>query len=502
LRDRPRSAFANGAIGAVGSVGGPGLLAAPGRIGRVRTSRRAVRHLRLAPPVFLALLRTVDGVLLLAAGALAERIAGAGGGWVPENPRLLAGVVGAGLALAALNRAGAYGIGTLRRPAAQFGRLGAALLLACAGMLACVRLLHADAAWPLVWTGCAAAMLVPARLAVLAGLRRPAFAGLLARRIAVVGSAGPQLVEALQGEPAAPIHLVGVYDDGHGSAPPGPVAGSVQDLLLRSRRERIDAVVLALPLDDSARINAVLLQLRSAVVDIFLAPDMGRMGLAGARLTSRIGCPVFQLAEPPLEDWQSVQKAIFDRLFAALLLGLLAPLLLAAALAVRLETPGPALFRQRRLGFNNVAFTVLKFRTMHHHLADPGADRQTMRDDPRVTRVGAWLRRLGIDELPQLLNVLRGEMSLVGPRPHALNTRAGQHRLEAVVAEYALRHRVKPGITGWAQVNGCRGPIATAEQIRRRVEHDLHYIENWSLALDAKILLMTLLNEIGAPHAF
>jgi lipopolysaccharide/colanic/teichoic acid biosynthesis glycosyltransferase len=163
------------------------------------------------------------------------------------------------------------------------------------------------------------------------------------------------------------------------------------------------------------------------------------------------------------------------------------------AIAIRLDSPGPALLRQRRTGFNNRDFYVLKFRTMYHDAADPTVKRQVLAGDPRVTRVGAILRRTSLDELPQIFNVLRGEMSFIGPRPHAPGTRAGGRPFEEVMARYAARHRVKPGLTGLAQVRGWRGPTETEDKLIRRVESDLEYIETWSPWLDLVILVRTLL---------
>jgi lipopolysaccharide/colanic/teichoic acid biosynthesis glycosyltransferase len=176
--------------------------------------------------------------------------------------------------------------------------------------------------------------------------------------------------------------------------------------------------------------------------------------------------------------------------------------LLLVAAAIKLDSPGPLLFRQRRIGFGNQPFECLKFRTMYHHMTDALADRQTTRGDPRITRVGKWLRRLSLDELPQLLNVLGGEMSIVGPRPHAPNTKAGDKLFQDTVADYARRHRVKPGITGWAQVNGWRGETSTEREIEQRVLHDLYYIQNWSLGWDFRILVLTAVRLCRDPKAY
>ena len=178
------------------------------------------------------------------------------------------------------------------------------------------------------------------------------------------------------------------------------------------------------------------------------------------------------------------------------------PALLAIAAAIKITSRGPVFFRQRRVGFNNQIFEVYKFRTMYTHLTDADAQQQTRKGDPRVTRVGAILRKTSLDELPQILNVLKGDMSLVGPRPHALQTRACGRRLEEVAPEYPARHRVKPGITGWAQVNGYRGELDTFDKVINRVKHDLYYIDNWSLSLDLRILWQTARLMISDNNAY
>ena len=208
------------------------------------------------------------------------------------------------------------------------------------------------------------------------------------------------------------------------------------------------------------------------------------------------------LTRRPLKDWDAFAKRAFDLLVGGALLLATAPVMLAIALLIKLDSPGPVFFRQKRYGFNNRTIDVLKFRTMFHHARDPFGDRLTQRGDARITSIGALLRRTSLDELPQLLNVMRGEMSLVGPRPHALHAKAADRLYGDVVDGYARRHRVKPGITGWAQVNGWRGETRTEAQIENRVAHDLYYIENWSIGLDLKILVLTLWREMRSQHAF
>ena len=202
--------------------------------------------------------------------------------------------------------------------------------------------------------------------------------------------------------------------------------------------------------------------------------------------------PVLDVFDRPIADWNYVIKWLFDRTVGGLLLFAALPLMALIALAIKLDSRGPVFFQQKRYGFNNELIGIYKFRSMYADQADETATKLVTRDDPRVTRVGRILRKLSIDELPQLINVaIKGNLSLVGPRPHALHAKAENQLYDEVVDGYFARHRVKPGITGWAQVNGWRGETDTSEKIQRRVEHDLYYIENWSVLFDLYILART-----------
>jgi exopolysaccharide biosynthesis polyprenyl glycosylphosphotransferase len=212
---------------------------------------------------------------------------------------------------------------------------------------------------------------------------------------------------------------------------------------------------------------------------------------------------VLDVFDKPIADWDLVLKAVFDRVVGSLLLLLLSPILLLTALAVKLDSRGPVFFRQKRYGFNNELIEVFKFRSMYVDQSDATAAKLVTRDDPRVTRVGRLIRRTSIDELPQLLNVVfKGDLSLVGPRPHALHAKAENRLYDQVVDGYFARHKVKPGITGWAQINGWRGETDTSEKIQRRVEHDLYYIENWSVFFDLQILAATPLALLKSENAY
>jgi exopolysaccharide biosynthesis polyprenyl glycosylphosphotransferase len=238
-------------------------------------------------------------------------------------------------------------------------------------------------------------------------------------------------------------------------------------------------------------------------IDIRLAAHANRLRFR-PRSYSYVGkVPVFDLFDKPIADWDVVIKLAFDKIVGALALVALSPLLAVTAVAIKLDSPGPVFFRQKRYGFNNELIEVFKFRSMYADKLDPTASRLVTRGDPRVTRVGRFIRKTSIDELPQLLNVVfKGDLSLVGPRPHAVHAKAADRQYDEVVDGYFARHRVKPGITGWAQVNGWRGETDTQEKIQQRVEHDLYYIENWSILLDLYILAITPSSLLKTQNAF
>jgi exopolysaccharide biosynthesis polyprenyl glycosylphosphotransferase len=227
-------------------------------------------------------------------------------------------------------------------------------------------------------------------------------------------------------------------------------------------------------------------------VAVRIVPDITAFAARSCGISLEAGLPVLHISDPPFSPAAAFVKRMEDVVLSSLLLLATGPIMLLLGIAIKLESRGPMLFRQPRHGLSGSITEVFKFRTMYAHLEDRLASRQTLRGDPRVTRIGAFLRRHSLDELPQLFNVLVGTLSLVGPRPHAPATKAGGQTLDLVVANYMARHRVKPGITGLAQVSGCRGNLDTVEKATRRVEHDLYYIEHWSLLLDLWIIVRTI----------
>jgi len=268
------------------------------------------------------------------------------------------------------------------------------------------------------------------------------------------------------------------------------------------RKDAVDTVLVALPWSAGERMREIIERISMAPVDVYIYPGMNGLNLPLRRADRTFDLPLLMACTRPIDGLGALIKRTEDVVLSASLLVFILPVMLTAAIAIKLTSKGPVFFRQRRLGYNNRVIEVLKFRSMYSHLSDPDAAQQACRGDKRVTPVGAWLRRTSMDELPQLLNVLRGEMSLVGPRPHALATTAGGLTLEEAVPVYASRHRVKPGITGWAQVNGYRGALDSVDKIVHRVNHDLYYIENWSLGLDLKILWRTARLVFADDNAF
>jgi len=237
-------------------------------------------------------------------------------------------------------------------------------------------------------------------------------------------------------------------------------------------------------------------------VDIRLSAHSNRLRFR-PRAYSFIGSvPMLDIFDKPINDWDSVAKRAFDIVFSLVGIALFSPVMIAAAIAIRLESKGPVIFRQKRHGFNNEVIEVYKFRSMYIDQCDPTARNAVVKNDPRVTRVGRFIRKTSIDELPQFFNSLFGSLSLVGPRPHAVSAQSHNKLYHEVVDGYFARHRVKPGVTGWAQINGWRGEIDSDEKIRMRTEYDLAYIENWSLWFDLKILLLTPIRLLNTENAY
>jgi len=326
--------------------------------------------------------------------------------------------------------------------------------------------------------------------------------GRLGRRVLIVGTGvlAVKMADHLRRD-STEFSVIGflsaedMVDGGPRRVANAAIVGSVAEVVDVCRAYRADLVVIALPWSDAESLDKVALLSSAAPVDVRLGTPFIETPFPHKPVSQLSGLPVIDLANRPFAGWTRIWKRLEDILIASFALVLLSPVLLVVGVLVKFESRGPVFFVQRRHGFANSEILVYKFRTMQ-----AASDiSQAQRNDPRVTRIGRILRRLSLDELPQLVNVLQGRMSLVGPRPHAIEHSDG---FAASVDRYFARHRVKPGITGWAQVNGLRGEVKTANDIRRRIEFDLHYVEKWSILFDLRIMFRTLLIVFNSKNAY
>lgn len=479
-----------------GRFGGQGL----GRPTQgLRRLRRNTRVQPLSPALLAAAAVLLDAVSIAGAGIGLAALDVAEG-----RPAWTVIILLAALCPALATVGGAYGHAALlsggRAALVALGAAGAGL----AGVATVAAALGAGTAFPPglagLWFLLAAAPMLAVRLGGSRLLR--AMPERTRQRAVLVGDGrqAARFAAAAGSRPDSSLRLLGLVDDGQAPTDDAargrsglPQLGSLDTLCAMIRRGEVDQVVVTLPWNAEARIRHVEAVLADYPVNVRLAPDL--IGHRGLPLTAPVAgrLRLLHLADRPMSGLAGLVKRLEDYTLAIVGLAIVAVPMALIALAIRLDSPGPILFRQRRAGFNNRDFHVLKFRTMHHADTDHEARRQVTAGDPRVTQVGAILRRTSLDELPQLFNVLRGEMSFIGPRPHAPGTRAGGRLFEQVVARYAARHRVNPGLTGLAQVRGWRGPTETEEKLIRRVESDLEYIDTWSPWLDLKIIFRTLL---------
>jgi Undecaprenyl-phosphate glucose phosphotransferase len=469
--------------------------------------------LAMSPVVIAGFVRAAELFVLLAAGAAAY--------WYYVFPRehltqqyALATIAIAVAAVATFQTLQLYDVATFRTHIYQLTRIAAGWAVVALLGLAAAFFLKFDATYSRVWAAAffliGLAALFAERLILTALVRRWARNGTLLRRVIIVGGgeAGEALIDALESEADSDLRICGVFDDRSDDRSPSvvggiPKLGDIDDLVEFTRLTRVDLILVALPLTAEERVLQMVKKLWVLPVDIRLAAHMNKLRFR-PRAYSYIGnVPVLDIFDKPIADWNLIVKSLFDRVVGALILLAVLPVMAAIAIAVKLDSPGPILFRQRRYGFNNEPIDVLKFRSLYHHQADLTAQRLVTRDDQRVTPVGRIIRKTSLDELPQLFNVVfSGNLSLVGPRPHALNAKSEQRLYEETVDGYFARHRVKPGITGWAQINGWRGDTDTHEKIIRRIEHDLYYIENWSLLFDIYIVLRTPFALLRAENAY
>ena len=363
--------------------------------------------------------------------------------------------------------------------------------------------------WLASWFGGGAALLVAYRLALRALVMHWTRQGRLRRRTVIVGggSDAEVLIEQVRAGASNDIALLGLFDDRIDVRSPDSVAGvaklgKVVDLIEFARRTAVDLVIVSMPLSAEKRVLDMLTQLWVLPVDIRLSAHMSKLKFTHKAYSYVGDIAVFDMADRPISDWNLVFKWVFDKLVALTALVLLSPVMLVTAVAIKLTSKGPVFFRQKRHGFNNELISIFKFRSMRTDMADAGAAKLVTKDDPRVTPIGKFIRKTSIDELPQLFNVLKGELSVVGPRPHALQAKADNQLYHEAVEGYFARHRVKPGMTGWAQINGWRGETDTIDKIIQRVNHDLYYIEHWSILFDLYIVVMTPFRLFNSENAY
>jgi len=419
------------------------------------------------------------------------------------------GVVSALTTLISLVRSKSYEFENLLDFPGQIGRVVSAWLVSVLTLVALAFMLKMSEDFSRGWLGVAFAVtplaLLAGRSIIASTLARWTERGHLRRNVAIVG-AGP-LSERLcdyikQRGPRMGLRIVGVFDDRRTRVRDKvldiPVVGTVQDLISYARSFRLDEVIIALPWSAEARVAALVEELSELPTDIRLCPDLVGLRFLD-RPYSRIGeIGLLHVNQRPIAEWSLLLKTVLDYTIGFTALLVAAPMMVFIAIAIKLDSPGPVFFHQRRRGFNQNMFSVWKFRTMGV-LEDGDVVRQASKGDARITRVGRFLRRTSLDEIPQLFNVLQGNMSIVGPRPHAV---AHDDYYANVVSRYASRHRVKPGITGWAQVHGYRGATDTVDKMAKRIEYDLYYMENWSFWLDLKILVLTVFKGFWHENAY
>lgn len=358
--------------------------------------------------------------------------------------------------------------------------------------------------WFIYWVVTGWVILLVSRLLITSVLKYFRSSGWNSRKVLVVGtdSTAQELVQRVRDTGWAGIEVNGyIADDAEsGRQIDGvPVRGGIANIDEIVAAEKIDEVWVVLPITMKEAVLEILRKLQYATVDVRYFLDFKDFRLMNHSITEIMGLPVVNLAESPMHGINRLIKALEDRLLAAVILIVISPLMLVIALLVKFTSPGPVLFKQLRHGWDGRKIKVYKFRTMYVHQEDAGQVTQAVRDDKRITPVGKFLRKTSLDELPQFFNVLQGRMSIVGPRPHAVQH--NEYYKEQIEA-YMLRHKVKPGITGWAQVNGWRGETDSLEKMQKRVEYDIFYIENWSLWFDLQIMFMTVFRGFVNKNAY
>ncbi len=475
----------------------------PLRPGRLISTRRRLRGETLA-----GVFRGVDAAVILALAWLVFDWFHPTEIWLSPVGETAPFLADAAVLAVGLSLADAYGFRAREPLAAHLARAGSAfaltgLLLASAWALAGTSQSRFEAL--AAWFALSFAGVYLLHVGWWTSVRWMRRSGRLAPNIVLVGAtenAERLIARALERRDVA---VLGVFDDRKSRAAEGvrgvPFLGDTSALLGHRIMPCVDRVVITVSAAAQVRVKALADKLRVLPNDIAVFIDLDLQDAENASLSRLADIPLAHLSGRPTEARRAFAKRAQDLILGTLALAFVAPMMAAIALAVKLDSPGPVFFRQRRHGFNNEEIVVWKFRSMRHDMRDEDCKRQVEANDARVTRVGRVIRRSSLDELPQLINVLRGEMSLVGPRPHAPNMKTGDVESARLVAEYAHRHRIKPGMTGWAAIQGSRGPLDTPERVRQRVALDIDYIERRSFWLDLYIIAMTLPCLLGDRQA-
>jgi Undecaprenyl-phosphate glucose phosphotransferase len=513
-RIEPASRFSQEAVRKHDDDGGNGQPS--NQAGQLNETARQVaaqyRRDTMSPIMVSGVLRLVELALLIVSGAtLFVYYVGLGTELDWHYPAVIA--FASLLAVILLEITDCYQLPALMRPASNITRIttvwaGTLALAALAGFF----LKLADdfsRVWFGGWFAVGLVLLVGLRLLLAHMIRRWARNGTIERRAVIVGGgkSAETLIRSIEQQPYNDIRICGIFDDRDDRRSPPLVAGypklgTISELIEFARIARIDMLIVSLPLTAETRVLSLLKKLWVLPVDIRLSAHSNQLQFR-PRSYSYIGSvPMLDIFDKPINDWDSVAKRAFDVVFSLIGIILLSPVMIATAIAIKLDSKGPVLFKQKRHGFNNEVIEVYKFRSMYTDQADPTAVRPVTKGDPRVTRVGRFIRKTSIDELPQFFNALFGSLSLVGPRPHAVAAQSHNLLYNEVVDGYFARHRVKPGVTGWAQINGWRGEMDTDEKIKMRTEYDLHYIENWSLWFDLEILFLTPIRLLNTENAY
>lgn len=463
----------------------------------------------LKPLSFSLVVMVADFLLLAAVGLIIEKQ------YVnSSNPEYTYAILATSLlVVATLSSRGLYAINSLLTPWQHLHRLGLAVVIPFTIFIAALFFIKTSSnfsrVWLLSWIVGSVLTLILSRIGLTmlaqAMLRR----GMLRQNTVVVGApkAVARLVERIGQGGGNTLNLLGYFtpqarDDTHDCLLI-PHIGTMEYILPYSHTTPIDLLIVAAPEEQQGNILTPLRQQLNIFPFAQYVEAYGSYKLFHPRTYMYVGnVPFVPLSGRPLAEWDEFKKAVFDKAIALLVLIPAALIMIPAAIAIRLESKGPILFKQQRYGYNNKLVSIYKFRSMYTDMSDAAAAKLVTKDDPRVTRVGRFIRKTSIDELPQLFNVLKGDLSLVGPRPHATQAKAADQLYQDVVEGYFARHKVKPGITGWAQINGWRGETDTEEKIRQRVAYDLYYIENWSLMLDFYILLATPLSLFTTKNAY